>query len=589
MKRARCPQATDRTRIAWRRLTAIITRDDRRWLIAGSLLALLSAASGIGLLAVAGHFIAAMALAGAGGLAINYYTPAALIRLFAILRTGGRYAERLVTHAATLRVLARLRVWIFAKLIPLSPIQLQSLRSAELFSRLRADVDALEHAYLGVVVPIVVACGAAGLVCTIVLFYLPWLALMLACVLVVIGVLWPVWLHRRGDVAASATVETAETLRGLATDGFQGRAELALYGAEAAHAQRIASCARRRREAQRSVDALQAWGGAGVLLAMQITLALVFLAGIPALHEGMLAAPDLVMLTMLAMAVFETIGPLPDALAQWGATRRAAERVLALAGMQPLIRDPAALALPPLSVNVSIRQLRLRYNDEAPWVLKDLDLDLPAGRRIAWLGASGAGKTSLVAALLRWVDHEGSILLDGKPLGAYRTDDVRACFAVAEQQPYLFDASLRDNLCLGRPDATDARLRHAIDVAQLSAFVAALPQGLDTPLGENGMCISGGEVRRIAIARALLCDAPVLILDEPTEGLDAATADALLRALRKETAGRSVILITHRQRDLRLQVDEVFQLEGGHLSRVSTNALRPEKTLAEGPVLTSIA
>lgn len=555
----------------WRRMMTIVTREDRRWLIAGCLLALLSAASGIGLLAVAGHFIAAMALAGVGGIAINYYTPAALIRLFAILRTGGRYVERLVTHAATLRLLARLRVWIFNSLIPLSPMQLQAFRSAELFSRLRADVDALEHAYLGVVVPIAVACGTAGLVCAIAAFYLPWLALVLGCLLVATGVLWPLWLRQRGETAAVTTMESAEALRTLATDGFQGRAELALYGAESTHAERLAALARQRREAHRAVDGLQALGGAGVLLAMQIAIAMVLVLGIPALRHGAIVAPDLAMLTMLAMAVFETIGPLPDAMAQWGATRSAARRVFALVSMQPDIHDPEQAEAPPRSGALSIRQLRVRYDESGTWILQGLDLDLPVGRRIALMGASGAGKTSLVAALLRWVSYEGAITLDGKPLDAYRVDDVRACFAVAEQQPYLFDASLRDNLCLGRsPDET--RLRRAIDTAQLSSYVAALPQGLDTPLGENGTRVSGGEARRIAIARALLCDAPIVILDEPTEGLDAATADALLRALRKETAGRSVILITHRQRDLHLLVDEVFQLEGGCLVRGAMNS-----------------
>jgi ATP-binding cassette, subfamily C, bacterial CydC len=194
-----------------------------------------------------------------------------------------------------------------------------------------------------------------------------------------------------------------------------------------------------------------------------------------------------------------------------------------------------------------------------------VDLDLPQGHRLAVVGPSGAGKSSLVGALLRLYPYQGSITLGGTPLDAWLGDDVRARIAVVDQQPYLFDASLRDNLRLARPDATDEQLKKVVVQAQLDGYVASLPQGLDTWVGENGVRVSGGEARRIAIARALLADAPILVLDEPTEGLDAGTAAQLYHALAAAMAGRSVLLITHRLGGLSTLVDEVATMRCGRI------------------------
>lgn len=549
----------------FRRLLGLLRGTDRRWLAAGFALALTSTLSGIGLLAVSGHFITSMALVGAGGVAINYYTPAALIRLFAILRTGGRYAERLVTHEGTLRVLARLRVWLFARLVPLAPARLGGMRSAELFSRLRADVDALEHAYLGALIPLAVAAVVTLVVLAAVLLWLPMLALPLVPLIGMGGLLLPRWAMRRGKEPGSEAVACMESLRVLAADGVRGRAELALYGAEAAHAERIAAVAQRLQRSRRRIDRLQAVGSAGVALAAQLAVVAVLACGLMALRRGVLAPPDLTMLVLLAMATFEAIAPLPEAWAQLGATLASARRVFALADTPPAVAEPSSPSPSVRDNSLVIRQLRLRYDAAAPWVLDGLDLDLPQGHRLALVGASGSGKSSLVGALLRLYPYEGTITLGGAPLDAWQGDDLRARMAVVDQQPYLFDASLRDNLRLARPDASDERLAQVIRQAQLDAYVASLPQGLDTWVGENGVRVSGGEARRIAIARALLADAPILILDEPTEGLDAGTAARLYQALAEAMIGRSVLLITHRLGGLSALVDEVATMHRGRI------------------------
>jgi len=553
-----------------RRLLGLPQRRDRAWMLGGALVAVFSTLSGIGLLAVSGHFITGMALAGASGAAINYYTPAALIRMFAILRTGGRYVERLVTHESTLRVLARLRLWLFDRLAPLAPARLGALRSAELFSRLRADVDALEHAYLGVAVPLVVAAVTALVTLAVAGSFLPVLGVLLAILFAAAGVLLPRWTLRRGAMPGEVVVDSAETLRLLAADGLHGRAELALYGAEAAHAERVAAAATRLRQARAQTDRLQAVGGAGVALAAQFALIGVLALGVPALRAGTLAGPVLTMLALLVLGAFEAIAPLPEAWAQLGATLASARRVFALADTMPAVADPAQATPPARCNDIAIRRLHLSYGEAGPWVLDGVDLDLPQGCRLALVGPSGSGKTSLVGALLRFQPYQGSITLGGVPLDAWKGDDLRARFAVVDQHPYLFDASLRDNLRIARPEAGDDELLQALEQAQLAAYVASLPHGLATWVGEDGVRVSGGEARRIAIARALLADAPVLVLDEPLEGLDAGTAADLYRALHTATKGRSVLLITHRLGGLSSLVDEVASIrEGCIVARVA--------------------
>jgi ATP-binding cassette subfamily C protein CydC len=556
-----------------RRLAGLL-RPERGWLAAGVAMALLSSASGIALIAMAGHFITAMALAGASGAAINYYTPAALIRLLAIVRTLGRYLERLVAHDATLRVLARLRSWLFGRLVPLAPARLGVLRSTGLFSRLRADVDALEHAYLGVLIPLCVA-GLVSLgVLALTIGYLPWLGVGLLLPLCAGGVLLPRWALRRGEAPGAAAIACDEALRALAADGLRGRAELVLYGAEAAHAGRVAALTAQQQQARRTLDRLQAAGSAGVALAAQLAVAGALALGLPALHAGALAAPDLTMLVLLAQAAFEAIAPLPEAWAQLGATLASARRVFALADTPPAIVDPPCPATVPDRCDLSIRGLRLRYADDAPWALDGVDLELPQGGRLALVGPSGAGKSSLLGALARlYPCQQGEIRLGGVPLQDWAGDAVRARIAVVEQQPYLFDASLRENLLLARPQASDAALTAAVAQAQLDVYVASLPHGLDTWIGENGVRVSGGEARRIAIARALLADAPILVLDEPTEGLDAGTAAELYEALATAMRGRSVLLVTHRLGKLSTLVDEVAEMREGRIgARMASEA-----------------
>ena len=549
-----------------RRLLGLM-RVRQTWLWAGLALAVLAALGAVGLMATSGGFIAAMALAGASGAAINYFTPAALIRGFAILRSGGRYAERLATHEATLRALADLRVWLFGRLIPLAPARLGALRSAELFARLRADIDALEHAYLAVLVPTGVAAVITLLTFVVTLATLPWAALPLLALAAVAGVALPAWARHRGADDAAAMVSEAAQQRDLLMDALRGHADLLALGADGAQRRRIDALALRLDARRARLDRLQGLGQAAAGLAAQGAVLALLLLGLPALAEHALASPLLVMLVLLTLALFEVLVPLPEALAQWHGTLTAAERVFALADTPPAIVEPAHSASMTLPSAIRFEGVRLRYSDDAPWALDGIDLELAPGARLAVVGPSGAGKSSLIGALLKFHPvQQGRIAFGGQPLDALRGEDVRARIAVIAQRTHLFNRSLLDNLLLARPDADAAAIERAVHRAQLDAFVARLPQGYDTVLGEGGTRVSGGEARRIAIARALLRDAPILLLDEPTEGLDANTARELYAALDVAARGRTLLLVTHRLGGLARLVDEVVVMCAGRIA-----------------------
>ena len=546
-----------------RRLLAVL-HPERSWMLGGAALAVLAALAAIGLMAVSGWFIAAMAVAGASAAAINYYTPAAAIRLCAILRSGGRYGERLVTHEATLRSLSRLRVWLFRGLIPLAPARLAALRSGELFARLRADVDALEHFYLAVLVPGAVALASVATAIVLCLIVLPAAGLAVLIGALLAGVLVPAWLQRRAAPDAATAVREGGALRGLLLDALRGHPELLAWGRVSAHGARIEQLARQLDARRARLEVLEATGGALVGLCAQLTLLAVLGIALGAAHRHTLSPPLLVMLALLALALFEVIGPLSEALARWSATLTSCARVFTLADTPAPFVEPEVSASVPLRPAVVFEDVSLRYDEAAPWALTQVNLTLAPGARVALVGASGAGKSSLVAALLKLYPlQHGRILFGGRPLESLHGDELRRHIAVIAQHSVLFNQSLLENLLLAAPQATAAQIERAVSLAQLDGFVASLPDGYDTQLGEAGALVSGGEARRIAIARALLQDAPVLVLDEPTEGLDAVTARDLYTALDAAANGRTLLLITHRLSGLARLVDEVVVMEAG--------------------------
>ena len=543
----------------------------KRWIVLGLFCSLAASLSGIALLAVSGWFLSSMALAGVAGATMNYFTPSAIIRGLALVRISGRYAERLINHDVTLRALAGLRLWLYDRLWPLSPGQTAMLGHSQLFSRMRADIDRLEHVYLAVFMPAVMALIGFPLILWVTAGYLGAAALATGLMALLAGVVLPLWAQRRSRTTGEALVSAEAGLRQQVGDIILGAAELELYGQSATAAARVQALSRQQEDRKARLDSVQSAGSGLVPWAAATATAWTLWLGGAALGVGHLAGPDVAMLCLLAMGGFELIGPLPEAMSQLVASLAAARRVFELADQSP--RIPAASgATPAVPARPSIRfeHVAMQYGDQSPAVLTDFDLELPAGRRMALLGPSGAGKSSVLQALLRFEPiQQGRIVIDGLDLAALDPEVWRSRVSVVEQRTHIFNASLRDNLLIARPGASEAQLQAALEGAQLQGFVAGLPEGLETWLGEGGALISGGEGRRVAIARALLADRPVLLLDEPTEGLDPATAQSLLGALATLTRGRTVLLISHQLAGLQQLVEARYRLEQGRCVAVS--------------------
>lgn len=557
------------------RLARLLAPQWRR-VILGVLLSLLTLLANIALLALSSWFITTMAIAGIAGAVIDYTLPATGVRALAILRAGGRYAERLANHDTTFRILASLRLWFYRRIEPLSPARLASYRSGDLLARIRADIDRLDDYYVRGLVPALVALLALACIAPFLSRFDPALAWIDGLALLAAGVAMPLGIGALAAAPGRERVLCSSRLRACLVEEVEGMAELVAFGAVDSHAGTLEALADRLDARQRRLGSLQGLGEASTVAlgALAVTAAAYVL--VEPVRSGALPGADMAMLTVFVLASFEAILPLPAAIQKAGEMAAAARRLFEIIDAAPAVVDPAvadsALLRPAAAsapapeaatagraaVDLSVRDLRFRYAPELPLVLDGFSLDLPAGSRLGLVGPSGVGKSSLVNLLLRFWEYEGgSIELGGRDLRSYDLESVRRFFSVVPQAPFLYHASIRDNLLLAlrpdgsAPDAEDEeRMLAALRDAQLSALVASLPDGLDAIVGETGRAVSVGEAQRIAVARAFLKEAPIYIFDEPTEGLDDRSADALLGAIAERSAGRSLVIITHRERDL---------------------------------------
>jgi ATP-binding cassette subfamily C protein CydC len=549
----------------------------RAWVLVGLGASLLTLLGNLTLMATSGWFIAAMAAAGAAGVSMNYFTPSALIRLSAILRTGGRYGERILTHEGTFRLLAHLRVWIYRHLEPLAPAGLERLHSGDLLSRMRADVDALEHLYLRTLVPLGTALVAAGLIGAFLARYDRTIALVVLAFLGLAGLVVPAWTRRLGDAPGRRALALESELRTAAVDGVQGLPEALVYGAAGRQAEHLDALSAELAAVQVRLGQIGGLAQSALGLSAHLALWGVLVLAIPLVRDGVVAPPDLALIALLALAAFESVAPLPGAMLHLGTALAAARRLFAIVDTPPAAVEPAGPSPEPCGFDLEVRGLRFAYPGAISPALDGLDLDLKPGRRVAVVGPSGSGKSTLLALILRFRTPEGgSIRLGGHDLGQYRGEDLRRHVALVSQHTHLFHATLRANLLLAKPEATQAELAAACRISQIEDWIESLPDGYETWVGgtgagETGMRLSGGEARRIAVARAVLKDAPILLLDEPTEGLDAQSERAMLEALGPLAEGRSLLMVTHRPVWL-AAMDEVLVLESGRVAARGTYA-----------------
>ena len=560
-------QKSARSSSDWRTVMRLLAlaRPHWQWLSVGILLSVITLLANIALLSVSGWFIAAMAAAGIAGVSINYFTPSGVIRFLAIVRTVGRYAERLVTHNATFLMLAHLRHWFYQKLEPLAPAGLHQYRSSDLLSRLQSDIEQLDNFYLRIALPVIVALISVPIIYAVSAYYYAPVAMVLLFALIATGVVLPMWVAKKSQKSGAVISIEQQQLSSAIIEGLQGMRELEIYGASEQQKNHVLHCSEQLSSTQTQLNNVNANAQSLSLLIVNLCVWCSLLLLSSAVVSGLVKGGDLIMLLLLVIGAFEAVLPLPLAFEQLASTLAAAKRLFQLADQEPVRAEPVnAQSIDQLAsqqqLNISINQLSFNYPSAEHAAVSDFTFAVKQGEKIALTGKSGSGKSTIVQLLQGFYPcARGSISIGDIDINDCAGDALRQQISLVSQTCYLFSASIRDNLLLANPNASDDELARACEIAGASEFIEALPEGLDTWLGETGKGLSGGQARRIHIAQALLKNSPILILDEPTEGLDPITEQTVMAAIWQLMADKTVILITHNSRLLKA-VDRVYSL-----------------------------
>jgi ATP-binding cassette, subfamily C, bacterial CydC len=532
------------------------------------LLGVATVAGNVGLLSTAAYVISAAAL-------VSYISlltiPIYLVRFFSVSRAFSRYLERLVSHDVTFRLLGEVRSWFYARLAPLAPAFLEGYRSGDLLSRLVDDVEELENLYLRAVSPVLVAAVVSGLAFATLYPFDPVLALAVLAFLAAAGVAVPllVWTLSRG--LGWRQLELRSELYSRIVDGTQGVQDLLAFGREEEQQREIEALNRELGRTERRMASIAGLQDSLGDLLTNLAMLTVLVLAIPLVATGEVRGVYLAFLALVALGVFEAATPLGTAFRTIGRTTAAGERLFEVSDSEPAIRNPKSPLPAPEDFTLQLDNVSFRYGEGESFSLEDTCFTLEPGRRVAVVGPSGSGKSTLAALILRFREPQrGEIRLGGRTLSEYAQEDVRRLISLVPQRTHVFNDTLRNNLLLASPQASDWALELALERARICGFVERLPEGLDTYVGEQGTRLSGGERQRLAVARALLKDAPLLVLDEPTANLDTVTERELLACVWEATRDRAVLLITHRLLGME-EVDEILVLDAGRVVERGTH------------------
>jgi ATP-binding cassette subfamily C protein CydC len=536
---------------ALRPVVALFLAERRFALVTGALMGATTVLAGIALLGLSGWFITATAIAGlssAAALAFDVFAPAAAIRFLALARTAARYGERLTTHDATLGVLAALRERLFRNWAQPRAARMLLKRPANLLFRLTSDIDALDSLYLRVLVPAAIAlCTALAVTVALGLMH-PLLGLGAGSWLLLTGLGIPIFAARFAKAPSRRRAQALGTLRSRTIDLVAGQTDLVMAGRLVAQREGVMASDRRLAKADDALNRIETFVTAGFGAASAILLGGTLFVVAALADAGAIGGPVAALGVLIALGALEPFASLRRGAVELGRTILAAQRVGP--NISPL-PSPAPRITPETERAVHLEEISVRYDGSLLPSLHALSLSLVRGERIALIGASGAGKSTLLALIAQEIEAE-----------AGRVECVPA--TLLTQKTELFQDSLRDNLRLADQSADDTRLLDALAVAGLGDFVAALPAGLDTMLGEGGFGLSGGQARRLALARLLLRDTPLWLLDEPTEGLDGEAGRDVLRRLSAQMHGRSIIIATHIRREAAI-ADRLLIVERGRI------------------------
>lgn len=549
----------------------------RHWIrmALGIALAIVALAASIGLLSLSGWFLAASAIAGVTltSATFNYMLPAGGVRGLAIFRTASRYFERVVSHDATFRVLTHLRVFCFSRIIPLSPGGLAKYRQTELLNRLVSDVDTLDHIYLRLLSPLVSA--LLIIISTTLLLSLldVRLALTLGGIMLVLLLVIPVIFYQAGKPVGQNIHRQRSLYRVQLVEWLQAHAELVIFGAANLYRDKLDHTEQQWQQSQKQEASLAAWAQSMMVLASGLTLVLMLWLAADNIGGIQHAGAMIGLFTFVTLAAFEALAPVAGAFLHLGQVIASAERVNNVISQQPDVvfipeTQTTAQTVSPANVRLNdstlhLEQVSFAYSPTESAVLNKISLTLNPGQHIALLGKTGCGKSTLLQLLTRAYDPQlGHILLGNQPYQALTETQLRSMISVVSQRVHIFSATLRQNLLMAAPTASDNQLANVLNAVDLTALLE--DEGLDMWLGDGGRPLSGGEQRRLGLARALLHDAPIMLLDEPTEGLDAETEQRILALLAEHTQGKSVIYVTHRLSGL-ADYDQICLMEEGQI------------------------
>jgi len=532
----------------------------------GTLLGWTAVMSSVGLLALSGWFISATAFAGltlGTAYLFNFYYPSGGVRLFAISRTLSRYGERLVSHDATFRMLATLRVWFYSRIEPLTPARLMKYRSADILSRIVTDIESLDNLYVRVLSPTAIAIFSTAAVFLFLLFFNLWIGVTALLFMLAAGIVVPFAAGRSGTVTGRQLAREISDMRIIVVEAVQGLSELMVYGVWKQQLETLAKSSRALIRAQGRMSRIRGTSTAATTLLTGLTVLACLYLGVELVEKGSLNGANLALIGFAVLAAFEALLPLPWAYQYLGQTREAGRRLLELVEASPPVVFPVTSTAEVKQFDIRFQRVDFRYRKSDPWVLNTFDLHIDQNKTVAILGETGAGKSTLFNLLVRfWNPAKGHIRIGGHDLSTFSEPDLRQTIGVMSQQSHLFNTTLRKNLLLAKPDADETELKAALRKAQLLDFVETLPQKIDTWIGEEGWSLSGGQARRLCLARLFLQNAPIWVLDEPTEGLDRLTEQEMMQELFQETKANTLLVITHRTAHLE-RFDEVIMIDQG--------------------------
>ncbi|MDA0126606.1 cysteine/glutathione ABC transporter ATP-binding protein/permease CydC [Vibrio sp. MarTm2] len=530
----------------------------------GMLLAFLTIAASIGLLTLSGWFLSAAAVAGLtiARETFNYMLPGAFVRGFAMGRTAGRWGERVVSHNATFKLLTDLRVFFFSKLAPLIPGRVSNLRDADLLNRLVADIDAMDHVYLRLVSPMVVGLfGIAGLTALLCWFDRD-LGLILGAILLTLLLTWPVLFYKLGKRNGSELTQNKADLRIATLDWLQGYSELTLFGAQERYRTAILDTQQRLLKNQLFNAHFAGLAQALLMLANGWTVVLMLWLAADGV-AGNTPDPMIALVVFATMASVELLMPIAGAFQHLGQTLTSARRLNDITLSEPDVQFTQQDIEHSNEYSIEYKGITFHYPDSDVDVVSNINLSIPARQRVAVVGQTGSGKSTLLQLLNRYWDvQKGEILIAGQPIKQWSESQLRQAISVVSQRVDILNGSLRDNLLMASPDCDDAELTAILAKVGLEKLLTET--GLDTWLGDGGRQLSGGEKRRIGIARALLHNAPILLLDEPTEGLDKQTEQQIMQLFESHFVDKTVLFITHRLVDLD-KMDAICLIEQGEI------------------------